>query len=85
MLTIWKYELGIVDEQTITLPVNYELLALQMQNNTPCIWVLVDTESPQKDIKLVTYGTGHTILNHSTYIGTYQTGPLVFHVFVEDN
>lgn len=85
MNTIWKYELGITDVQEINLPSKHEILALQVQNNIPCLWVLVDTEAPRHNITIITKGTGNPITHDRSqleYIGTCQYRySLVFHVF----
>jgi hypothetical protein len=51
--------------------------------NSPCIWALVDTDSPLKARQFITRGTGHPIPEDwINYIGTYQLsgGHMVFHV-----
>lgn len=41
-MNVYKYELEITDEQTIRLPLNAELLTVQMQGDKCCLWALVD-------------------------------------------
>ena len=63
-----------------------QVLCVQVQNATPCIWALVDIEAKKTLRTFATYGTGH---QHESipgrYVGTYQLegGALVFHVFDE--
>lgn len=89
--SVWKYSLDITDVQTIEMPEDVEILSVQMQKDTLCMWVFID---PAKDLILKTFyiiGTGHLIDNNAItdiekqYIGTFQTGSgsLVFHVFEE--
>lgn len=88
MAQIWKFPLKTIQEQTIKMPSEFEFLALQVQNNRPCIWCVVNP-SPEEveDVTFYTLGTGHNISkevqDNSFYIGTYQLdgGGLVFHVF----
>lgn len=88
MKTIYKYPIEVTDEQTLTLPVKAQILTVQMQGETPCIWAMIDTEeSRTKRIVIRVYGTGHPIAGSEdlTYLGTFQIhgGQLVFHAFYE--
>lgn len=84
---IWKYELEIVGNQTIEMPVNAEILTVQIQNETPCIWALVDPKQAKEERRIEVYGTGHDVHYDMgvsrKYLGTYQLhgGSLMFHVF----
>lgn len=85
MKTIWKYPLKIETQQIVTrIPISTEILCVQVQNETPCIWVLCDPDEQTGPMGIETFGTGHTIDGaNRKYIGTYQLrdGGLVFHVF----
>jgi hypothetical protein len=87
MKTIWKFGLEITDEQTINIPVPYQLLTVQINNGKPCLWAIVDSEARTTELKIYTYGTGHSMPDRlQYYIGTYQIVDehiFVFHVFVE--
>lgn len=84
---IWKYELEIVGNQTIEMPANAEILTVQTQDETPCIWALVDPKETKQKRFIEVYGTGQDVhydmgVNRK-YLGTYQLrgGSFVFHVF----
>jgi len=85
--TIWKFELEPIDRQIIEMPVNAEILTVQIQNETPCIWALVDPTKLTEIRVIEIFGTGHKmyydIKNDRKHLGTYQLygGSLVFHVF----
>jgi len=84
--TIWKYELKIEGLQNIIMPIGAKILSVQIQNETPCLWALVNPEEKDTDARNIeTFGTGHTVCYDSgvtrDFIGTYQTRGLVFHVF----
>ncbi len=85
MKSIWKFPLKVTDEQTISIPKDYQPLDVQVQNGEPCFWAKVNPESPKVELTLVTRGTGHEIPDGvvEDYIGTYQMagGALVWHVF----
>lgn len=63
------------------MPDGAKLLDIQMQHGAPQLWALVDDDTPEVSRELLTYGTGHSVVNPGAYVGTYQTGPYVFHVF----
>jgi hypothetical protein len=85
MKTIWKYPLSMMDKQVISLPVGSKILCAQIQNDTACIWVLVDPENKQIKREIMVFGTGHPVDDSLDleYIGTFQIASLglVFHVF----
>lgn len=81
---VWKYELKIVSEQKIEMPVMAKLLCVQVQNGAPQLWALVNPNAPMERRRILTLGTGHPADGKpGEYVGTYQVedGSLVFHVF----
>lgn len=85
-MTIWKFPLDVTDSQRVTMPLGSKPLCVQTQNGTPCIWALVDSSEPRKElVTVLTFGTGGPVIGAiGDYLGTYQmrNGSLVFHVFV---
>ncbi len=85
MANIFKYPLKVTEWQFVSMPEGAEILCLQMQRETPCLWALVDPAMAPKMRKIHIYGTGHDIPDnlHRMYVGTFQMegGMLVFHVF----
>ncbi len=85
--TIWKFELTGKGNQRIELPLNYEILALQIQRDTPCMWVLVDPSKPKVTETFEIYGTGleihYDMGMDREYVGTWQEhgGALIWHLF----
>lgn len=82
MQVIWKYPLEIATDVRLQMPAGARLLTVQIQNETPCLWAVVDPRA-EKELRVFSwYGTGH---EHSsipcTHIGTVQLGALVFHLF----
>jgi hypothetical protein len=80
VITIHKYLVGPIVE----LPTGAEILTLDVQNGLPMIWALVDTDKgiDPKEFRVV--GTGESLppdTNRDTYIGTWQLGPFVWHLF----
>lgn len=83
MKTIYKYTLNNVG---IEMPIGAEILTVQIQNDKPCIWAMVDPEAEKKVRHFQVFGTGQPIPEVSMkYIGTYQElgGSLVWHVFID--
>jgi hypothetical protein len=83
---IYKYQIEVTDEQTLTLPINAQILAVQTQWDSPCIWAMIDPKEKQMEqVTIRIWGTGHPIADSEslTYLGTFQMlgGQLVFHVF----
>lgn len=84
MKTIYKYPVKITDAFTVDLPVGAEILTVQMQNDEPCMWVLVELEPGIRETRAFRiYGTGHMVNDKDSYIGTFQQhdGRLVWHLF----
>lgn len=80
--TIWKYDIkvGITD---LYLPKDSEILCVQVQNAIPCIWARVNPENKTERRSFIVYGTGLTINleDSKKYIGTFQLGKFVGHLF----
>jgi hypothetical protein len=89
MRAIWKFPLSILQRSTIIMPKGAQVLCVQLQDTTPCIWALIpDTEAPVVDRHFAVFGTGHPVdlVPGFQYLGTFQFAfpmPLVFHVFEE--
>jgi len=85
-MKIFKYPIPPNDQFMIQMPKGAKILCVQMQNNIPCIWAMVDEKAPLRTRYFSFIGTGHEFSHHddvSKYIGTIQMnmGSLVFHLF----
>ena len=84
-MVIWKYELAMVDEQFVAMPIGAEVLTVQTQHNRLCVWAQVDPTKHPELRRFVILGTGNPYEHRDgmRYIGTVQThgGSLVWHVF----
>lgn len=89
MPRIYKYRLKNADAQTVTLPVDSEILSIQNQENHPVMWALIPQDAEDaiefEDRTIKTFGTGHYVPSDPNlkYISTTQfnNGSLVFHYF----
>jgi len=60
MKTIWKYTLS-PDDSEFEMPKDAVVLSVQVQNNEPQLWVLVDPDAEKEKRTFRIYGTGHII------------------------
>ena len=86
MRTIWKYTLNITDRQTVSMPVFAEILTVQMQGGSLCLWAIVESDRNLEQREFLIFGTGNPIPEQfclHQHIGTVQVGGgvLVWHVF----
>lgn len=86
MKTIHKFPFSINDTVRIAMPASAQILSVQVQHGTPCLWALVSPVDFIDDRTFRIYGTGHPIdlsTGNVSFIGTIQMhdGDLVFHVF----
>jgi len=83
---IFKYPLKVTDRQHIAMPLNTELLGVQVQHGQPVLYAIVNDARAKHNYEIITVGTGQELpagLEADDYVGTYQLegGDLVFHVF----
>jgi len=82
---IYKFPIEVKDDFQLTLPKNSQILCVQTQGENPCMWVLIDKDEKEAEVRHFSiFGTGHPLaLLDYKYIGTFQlfTGSLVFHLF----
>ena len=86
MKTIHKYPLEQAGEQTINSHEGAEFLAVQVQHDEACLWVLFDPAKQPWTYKIRIYGTGHMVYeDHLLHLGTFQLhqGRFVGHAFLE--
>lgn len=84
-MIIYKYIVPVkLSFFNLDLPLGAEILAFQIQDNTPVIWVLVNTETVKERRHFAVRGTGEAMNDWRTtdkYIGTVQMPPFVWHLF----
>lgn len=88
MKVIYKYPLEIKEKQEILLPDNHQILDVQVQNNIPCLWVLLDSDdlkpSSTHSFNIFLYATGQQFIDCGlNYISTFQMmqGSYIIHAF----
>lgn len=80
-MKIWKFGILLEPEFSREIPEGAEFLALQLQGSIPTMWFKVDPSSPARERKFFVVGTGHEFDGSNLYLGTFQTGPYVWHLF----
>ena len=81
MISIWKYPVA-PGRQTVEMPGGAELLSVQMQGDQPTLWARVDDQAAKVGRIISVVGTGHEAPHPKVpFIGTFQMGWMVWHVF----
>jgi len=84
MGTIYKYELSSHRETELRLPVGADILRVDIQENTTCLWAIVEPDAPKEVRVIEVFGTGHAMPNaNRKFINTFLVagGEYVFHAF----
>ena len=80
MKTIYKYTLDSQD-CTLQLPKGAEILTVELQNQIPTLWALVNPMTVTEERHICIVGTGWQVEDNMKYITTYIDGYFVWHVF----
>lgn len=82
MKLIYKYPLTTLGLQQVSMPAGARLLTVQIQNDRPTLWALVNTDAPEAPVTIRTVGTGQNLdAEPGRYLGTTQVRGLVWHHF----
>ncbi len=83
MKTIWKFDVAVNDGFSVDMPLGSRVICVQVQRSSPVMWALVDTAEPLRSRRFRVYGTGNPADGATVagYVGTFQTGALVWHLF----
>lgn len=101
MRTIYKYPLTPAVEQTIYVPllktgpdtamkIKHQILKMDVQDDIPCLWIMVDSEERKRAVKVTLCGTGQKCYEPiEDYIDSFQVqqnsgANFVFHAFVRE-
>lgn len=77
---VWKFTLG--GRCWFELPTGAEIVAVQVQQGTPKMWVLVDPTLPAERREFALFATDEEVPDGATYHGTVQLASgYVFHLF----
>jgi hypothetical protein len=87
-MKVFKYEIPVDSEITIHMPYGAKILHVGCQQDTPCLWALVNPANPIVPHRFVLHGTGHDVSPYAgEHVGSFlmHQGRLVFHLFSECN
>jgi hypothetical protein len=79
--TIWKYPFGLADTFSLSMPEGAEVLHVDVQQPTPCMWVRVDPSASMQTRTFHVVGTGTPIPPGAEHLGTWLQPPYVWHLF----
>jgi len=78
--TIWKFE--IPDSRSlIDMPVGAQVIRVAKQGAADCIWAIVESDNALEKRLFALIGTGQVIPPDGRYLGTWDDGPFVWHLF----
>ena len=81
MREVWKYRV-MPGKFMLSIPVGARFLDVQLQRGQPVLWADVESNAAVDDYWFQTVGTGHPAeIGNSRYIGTWQDGGLVWHLY----
>lgn len=87
-MIIYKYAIQFKEHQQTLMPRGAKVLSVQTQNGKPFIWAACEREAAQDFRHFRVLGTGREVANDEwarlTYVGTWQDGPFVWHLFEEN-
>ena len=83
MKRIFKYELEIIEEQTIDLPLSPIFISVMAQEDQVVLYALVDDEKETRPNVIRIVGTGNPFMDYDecVYLGTVQQYGYVWHIF----
>ncbi len=82
--TIHKTVLDLTERQQIMVPILAEMLSVQRQGDSLCLWYRCDPNAQKEARSIAIVGTGQPapLLHEAEHIGTVQDGAFVWHVFI---
>lgn len=83
MRQVWKFPLAATwqDIARVEMPKGAQVVRLAVQENQSTLWAIVDPEQPTETRDFKVFGTGHDLPPACGYVGTYESGPFVWHLF----
>lgn len=82
MRVIYKYPVDLSGHSfSHMLPKDFKFLRVALQNEKPFIWIELNTDHDKVKTDFRLFGTGQDIPASGQYLGTYDYGPLVLHLY----
>lgn len=80
MRTIWKFVMP-KPYCRIEMPIGAEVIRVARQGSAVCLWAIVESDNALERRSFATVGTGREIPIDGRYLGTWDDGPFVWHLF----
>lgn len=80
MKTIWKFELA-KPVCRVDMPVCAKVIRVGRQGASICLWAIVESDNSLEKRLFAVVGTGHPIPHDGRYLGSWDDGPFVWHLF----
>jgi hypothetical protein len=80
MKAIWKFQMPSPTCQ-VDMPVGAKVIRVTRQGAAICLWAIVESDNAKEKRRFATVGTGHAIPQDGHYLGTWDDGPFVWHLF----
>ena len=81
MRAVYKYPIEVADDFVVTMPQAHRVIHVELQQEAPCMWVEVDTESPDLPFRFHVEGTGHPVAPGTEHVGSWVGEPFVWHLY----
>jgi hypothetical protein len=85
MKTIWKFEMSQGDMPhpvcQLDMPAGAKVVRVARQGAAICLWAIVESDNALQPRLFATVGTGRPIPLDVRYLGTWDDGPFVWHLF----
>lgn len=80
MKTIWKFEMP-TPIGTIYMPLGAQIIRIARKGFAIYLWAIVESDSPTERRLFAAIGNGHPIPIDGKYLGTWDDGTYVWHLF----
>ena len=83
MRTLWKFPVtGLHGEPVVLeMPRGATVVRFAMQCGQPTLWAEVDPDQECERREFAVLGTGHPIADGAAYVGSWEQGPFVWHLY----
>lgn len=82
MKTIWKFQLPVGDDTTVTMPQGSVVLDVKAAcTGLLELWAIVHPDAPTEERTFNVRGTGHPLGEVGEYLATATVGQFVWHIF----
>jgi hypothetical protein len=83
-MKIFKYPFAIQRRATVEIPSGHVLIHAGLDpKGIPCVWAMVDADTPKREVVLYVIGTGHDVPEEAPrHLGSFVREDDVWHIFI---